>query len=302
MRFSLVFSLLLLPLVTGCCSSSSSSGGASLAAPADTSAVITEAGGFSVTQAEWDAELLSIPARARARYDNDKAKADLADRILLNKALFEDARAAGVINDPAVQRSAQMASEQAFIKAFFAQLEQSAATDAMVEGYYTENIDRYSRPMVRLRHILVKEEALANDLIGQLKAGGDFAALAAEHTQDRASKPKGGELNWATKERYVPAFAEAAFGLSVPGLVPAPVKTRFGYHIIEMLERRDVQPLEDVRSGIERVLVRDAVRDHRSKRREDLGLGTKKPPKSSRSDSSRPVRPGTAGPPADQAE
>jgi parvulin-like peptidyl-prolyl isomerase len=126
-----------------------------------------------------------------------------------------------------------------------------------------------------LRHILVKEEALANDLKGQLTAGGDFEALAKEHSLDRSSKPKGGELNWATKERYVPAFAEVAFGLTAKGEVSAPVKTRFGFHIIELLERRDVQPLDDVRSGIERVLVRDAVRDHRTKRREDLGLGKK---------------------------
>ena len=302
MRLSLLLSVLVLPLVGGCCSSSSSNSGTNLVAPADTSEVIMEAGGFTVTQAEWDAELLSIPARARARYENDKAKQDLADRILLNKALFEDAKAAGVTNDAAVQHSAQMASEQAFIKAFFAKLEGSAATDEQVQAYYAENIDRYSRPMVRLRHILVKEEGLANDLMGQLKAGGDFAALAQEHSQDRASKPKGGELNWATKERYVPAFAEAAFGLSEPGLVAAPVKTRFGFHVIELLERRDVQPMEDVRTGIERVLVRDAVRDHRSKRREDLGLGAKKPPKASPSDPRRPVRPGKPEAPATPAE
>ncbi len=297
MRLSVLLSLLVLPLVGGCCSSSSSNSDGSFVAPADTSEVVLEAGGFTVTQAEWDAELLSIPARARARYDNDKAKKDLADRILLNKALFEDAKAAGVTGDAAVQRSAQMASEQAFIKAFFAKLEGAAATDELVQAYYAENLDRYSRPMVRLRHILVKEEGMANDLMGQLKAGGDFAALAQEHSQDRASKPKGGELNWATKERYVPAFAEAAFGLSAPGLVAAPVKTRFGFHIIELLERRDVQPLDDVRSGIERVLVRDAVRDHRSKRREDLGLGAKKPPKSSPSDPRRPARPRKPGAP-----
>lgn len=303
MRVSLLVSLLVLPIVGGCCASPTSSSDGNFAAPADTSEVIVEAGGFTVTQAEWDAELLSIPSRARARYENDKAKKDLADRILLNKALFEDAKGAGVTDDPAIQRSAQMASEQAFIKAFFAKLEGSAATDEMVQAYYTENIDRYSRPMVRLRHILLKEEGAANDLMGQLAAGGDFAALAQEHSQDRASKAKGGDLNWATKERYVPAFAEAAFGLSAPGLVASPVKTRFGFHIIELLERRDVQPLEDVRSGIERVLVRDSVRDHRSKRREDLGLGAKKPAKGNPAkEGARPVRPGKGAPPAASPE
>jgi len=245
--------------------------------PTDNSEVIGEAGGFTVTQAEWEAELLSIPTRARARYDNDKAKKDLADRILLNKALYEDAKASGVTEDLAIRRSARMAAEQAYIKAFFAQLEGAAATDEKVASYYQENIDRYSRPMVRLRHILVKDNGVAVDLKAKLDAGEDFAVLAEQHSLDRASKAKGGELNWATKERYVPPFAEAAFSLAGPGSVSEPVETRFGFHIIELLERRDVQPLEDVRSGIERVLVRDAVRDHRSKRREDLGLGKKSP-------------------------
>jgi len=301
MRFTLVISLLLLPLIGGCCASSGSAGAGSSSAPADTSEVITEAGGFTVTQAEWDAELLSIPARARARYENDKAKKDLADRVLLNKALFEDAKAAGVTNDPAVQRSAHMAAEQAYIKAFFAQLEESAATEEVVQSYYNENLDRYSRPMVRLRHILVKEESLANELKGKISAGGDFVALAKEHSQDRASKPKGGELNWATKERYVPAFAAAAFALATPGQVSEPVKTRFGYHIIELLERRDVQPLDDVRAGIERVLVRDAVRDHRTKRREALGLG-KSQGKPSAANPRRAERPGKGSQSAEQPE
>jgi peptidyl-prolyl cis-trans isomerase C len=275
MRFSLPLLLVSLPLFVGCSGSSSDAGGGVAALPADTSEVIGEAGGYTVTQAEWDAELLSIPTRARARYESDKAKKDLTERIILNKALFQDAKAAGVTSDPAIQRSAQMAAEQAYIKAFFAQLEESAATEEKVTGYYNENIDRYSRPMVRLRHILVKEEGLANELKAKIDGGADFADLAKEHSLDRASKPKGGELNWATKERYVPPFAEVAFALPTAGAVSAPVKTRFGFHIIELLERRDVQPLEDVRSGIERVLVRDAVRDHRSNRRTELGLGGK---------------------------
>lgn len=276
--------LLTLCFLAACAGGSNSAGGGMDALPADTSEVIGQAGSFTVTQAEWDAELLSIPTRARARYDNDKAKKDLADRILLNKALYEDAKASGVTLEPAIRRSARMAAEQAYIKAFFAQLEESAATEEKVTGYYQENIDRYSRPMVRLRHILVKEEGLANDLKAKLDGGSDFAELAKEHSLDRASKAKGGELNWATKERYVPPFAEVAFALSGPGAISAPVKTRFGFHIIELLERRDVQPLDDVRSGIERVLVRDAVRDHRSKRREELGLGKK------------PTRPAPAAP------
>jgi len=240
--------------------------------PVDGSPVLKEAGGFEVTQAEWDAELLGVPARARPRYETDKAKQDLTDRVLLNKALFEEARKAGVVDDPVVQRSARMAAEKAFIQAFFSEIEKGAATDEKVKAYYEENLERYSRPMVRLRHILVKEESEALSLKEQIDGGADFADLATEHSLDRASKAKGGELTWATKDRYVKPFAEAAFDLEV-GEVSVPVQTQYGYHVIKLLERRDLQPLAEVRPGIERVLVRDAVRDFRNGVKEELGIG-----------------------------
>jgi len=239
---------------------------------ADSSEVVAEAGGFSVTQLEWDAELLSIPARARARYDNDKGRQDIAERVLLNKAMFAEADKMGLLDDPKVVMSARRAAEKAYITALLAQVESSAADDAAVDAYYQENIDKYSRPMVRARHILVKDEALAADLRAQLEAGGDFAARAREHSDDRGSKSKGGELPWATRDRWVPEFADAAFSLE-PGQRSAAVQSKFGYHIIEVLEKREVQPLEEVRPGIERVLTRNAVRDFRDGVKTELGIG-----------------------------
>ena len=257
---------------------------------ADSSEVVAEAGGFSVTQLEWDAELLSIPARARARYDNDKGRQDIAERVLLNKAMFAEADKMGLLDDPKVVMSARRAAEKAYITALLAQVESSAADDAAVDAYYQENIDKYSRPMVRARHILVKDEALAADLSAQLEAGGDFAAAGPHRTQHAhtssgkaagegdgqggggSSKSKGGELPWATRDRWVPEFADAAFSLE-PGQRSAAVQSKFGYHIIEVLEKREVQPLEEVRPGIERVLTRNAVRDFRDGVKTELGIG-----------------------------
>ena len=240
--------------------------------PADTSEVVKEAGGYSVTQIEWDAELLTIPKRARARYDNDKGKDDISDRVLLNKALFAEAEKAGLLDDPKVRMSARMAAEKAYIQALLSQVEEQSANDEAVLAYYDENSDKYSRPMVRARHILVDDEALAKDIYSQVTTGGDFAALAREHSKDRGSKARGGELPWATKDRWVPEFAEAAFGADAGTTIP-PVKSKFGFHIIEVLEKRDKQPLEEVRPGIERVLTRNAVRDFRDGVKEQLGLG-----------------------------
>ena len=277
MRFHLIL-LAVLAFFIAACGGNGESGTTTAAsdtlcdAPSDTTEVIGEAGGFAVTQLEWDAELLTIPARARGRYDNDKGKKDIADRVLLNKALFAEAKSRGLMDDPKVRMSARLAAEKAFVGALLAQVEADAASDEAVQAYYDENQDRYSRPEVRARHILIKDEALATDVHGQIIGGGDFAALAREHSEDRGSKGKGGELPWATKDRWVPEFAEAAFSLEA-GQVSDPVKSKFGYHIIETLEKREMQPMDEVRPGIERILTRNAVRDFRDGVKKELGIG-----------------------------
>ncbi len=283
----------------GSTSTSGSSSDALCNAPADSSEVLKTAGEYTVSQLEWDAELLTIPKRARTRYENDKGKEDISDRVLLNKALFAEAQTRGLVDDPQVRMSARLAAEKAYVQALLSSVEDSAASDEAVQAYYDENKDKYSRPMVRARHILVKEKALADDLHAQITAGGDFAALAKEHSTDRGSKGRGGELPWATRERWVPEFADAAFGLE-PEQVSDPVESKFGFHIIQVLEKRDMQPLDEVRPGIERVLTRNAVRDFRDGVKDGLGLNQRPSP---RDHLDKIVPPGSAPKPeGDKAE
>lgn len=89
------------------------------------------------------------------------------------------------------------------------------------------------------RHILVKEEADAKQIIADLDAGGDFAAIAKEKSEDTGTKEQGGELDWSEAEGYVQPFGEALKALKKGERTKEPVKTNYGYHIIE---------LEDVKS------------------------------------------------------
>lgn len=237
----------------------------------DSSEVIGQQGDLAATQAEFDAELMAIPERARARYEQDKEKAELVNRILLNKALFSRVEAEGLLDDPVVRHAARMAAQKAYVNALFKGLEENAVADAAVMAHYEENQARFARPMARVRHILVKDEGLATDILGKIKAGDDFAALAQLHSEDKGSKTRGGELPWATKDRWVKEFGEAAFGLE-ENAVSDLVQSKYGFHIIQLLEKRDKQPLEEVRPGIERLLSRNAVRDYREKVRTEAGL------------------------------
>jgi len=94
--------------------------------------------------------------------------------------------------------------------------------------------------MARARHILVADEATAQATLAELKAGADFATLAAQRSQDTGSAANGGDLGWTPRGEFVPQFEEAIF--SLPLNTPQIVQTDFGFHIVEVLERESQRP------------------------------------------------------------
>ncbi len=124
---------------------------------------------------------------------------------------------------------------QILSESIFAQVAKgSAVTDAAVRKYYDDNKAQYSVAESRdVRHILVKTKAEADDVVARLAAGEDFGALAKELSQDPGSKDAGGKLT-VHRGETVAEFDKAAFGLKLHE-VSEPIKTQFGYHVIEPL-------------------------------------------------------------------
>ena len=107
-------------------------------------------------------------------------------------------------------------------------------TDADVRAFYNENKAQYEVPESReVRHILVKSKERANEIYDQLKAGADFAALAKRYSLDPGSKDDGGKLT-ISKGQTVGPFDTTAF-LLPQGSISRPVKTEFGYHVIQAI-------------------------------------------------------------------
>lgn len=124
-------------------------------------------------------------------------------------------------------------------------------TDEEIQKYY----DQASQEL-NARHILVEDEATAKKVIEKLNAGGDFAALAKEYSTDTGSAEKGGELGWFTVGKMVPEFNDAAYALEI-NQISEPVKTDYGYHIIQVTDKRDVKDygtLEDKKEEIRKAI------------------------------------------------
>jgi parvulin-like peptidyl-prolyl isomerase len=92
---------------------------------------------------------------------------------------------------------------------------------------------------VLARHILVDTEVEAQAVEELLKQGVDFAEVARKYSKDTGSGQNGGELGWAPASNYVTEFAEAVSTLPI-GQISEPVKTQFGYHIIQVIAREDL--------------------------------------------------------------
>ena len=128
-------------------------------------------------------------------------------------------------------------------------------SDDEMRTYYENNIDKFSQQeQVKASHILLETEEKAKEILAKLEAGEDFAALAKEFSTGPSGET-GGNLGFFGAGKMVPAFEEAAFTMEV-GEVSDPVKTRFGYHIIKVTDRKEaiVKEYEDVKSKIKDTL------------------------------------------------
>ncbi|PYP88451.1 MAG: peptidylprolyl isomerase [Candidatus Angelobacter sp. Gp1-AA117] len=150
----------------------------------------------------------------------------------------------------------------------------ATVTQSDLEKYYQDHADKYRVPdRVRVRHILVKTPAVlpgskpdekaiaearkkAEDLVKQVRSGGNFAELAKKYSDDPGSKDAGGEIGWVTKDStLVDEFKKASLALT-KGQVSDPVQSTFGFHVIQAEDKETAhqKPLSEVKAEIEPVL------------------------------------------------
>jgi peptidyl-prolyl cis-trans isomerase C len=153
-------------------------------------------------------------------------------------------------------------------------------SDADVKKFYDENKKEFEHPeLVRASHILILvPEGASDDVVAEKKKAAqaaldrvttkkeDFTVVAKELSEEPGAKESGGDLNFFPKDRMVPEFSTAAFAMKKGDISKEPVKTKFGWHVIKVTDRKDsgTMPFEEVQTQIGSYLEggkrRDAVR------------------------------------------
>jgi len=169
-------------------------------------------------------------------------EAQVKDEVVLREMFMQEAEKRGLAASPDYKAQMELARQSILIRELFNDYtKKNPVTDAEMKAEYDKFKAQSAGTEYRARHILVEKEEDAKALIVQIKGGASFEELAKKNSKDPGSGEKGGDLDWANPNSYVPEFSQALSALKKGEMTETPVKTQFGYHIIKLEDTREAQ-------------------------------------------------------------
>ena len=225
--------------------------------------------GVIVTPAEVEREYRRGNEKIKLEYvgfSPDKIKSELKPTPEELKSYFQSRRASFMVPEA---RSFQMLVADPVKIGEMLQI-----PDAQLQQFYDSHKDNFRTPeRVKVRHILFdtrnksKEEvakirAKAEDVLKQVKSGGDFGKLAEKYSEDPGSAKNGGDLGWVVRGQMVKNFEDTTFSLK-PNQISDVVTTEYGFHIVQVLEKQDahLQPFSEAKGQIAAEMKKQMVND-----------------------------------------
>jgi peptidyl-prolyl cis-trans isomerase C len=235
---------------------------AAKAAPAKKPGAVATVNGVAVPQARMD--LLMQQQQQRGAPDNEQMRNMVKDELVNREIIAQEAQKAGVSKIPEVAAQIDMARQEIIVSAYLREYARKhPISDADVQKEYERARAQHGDKEYRARHILVETEDQAKSLIADLKKGAKFDDLASKNSKDTGSATRGGDLDWNVPGTYDKQFADAMVKLEKGKYTEAPVKSRFGFHIIQL---DDVRPakfatLAEVKPRIQQMLVQTKIEE-----------------------------------------
>jgi peptidyl-prolyl cis-trans isomerase C len=200
----------------------------------------------------------------RGAPDNAQTRAAVRDDLINREVVAQAALRAGVAKKRDVQTQLDMTRQEVLVGAYLSEyLREHQVSDADVQKEYDRVREQTGKSEYKARHILVDTEDEAKRLITELHKGGKFDELAKKSSKDEGTRELGGDLDWKVPSTFEKPFADAMVALEKGKFSAAPVRTRFGFHVIQLDDVRDVQfpPLAQVQPQLRQRLMRQKVED-----------------------------------------
>jgi len=229
------------------------------AAPAASGRVAT-VNGAAIPKARVD---VVVKAQAqRGVPDSEQMRNEIKEQLVIREIVAQEAAKKGLTKNTDVAAQIELSRQEVLWGAFIADfIKSTPVTDAQIKAEYDRVKAQRGDKEYKARHILVEKEDEAKQIIAQIRKGGSFDKIAAEKSKDQGSKGRGGDLDWATPARYVPAFGQAITKLKKGQMTDAPVQTQFGWHIIRVDDERPSKfpSLEEAKPQIEQQMRQQTV-------------------------------------------
>jgi peptidyl-prolyl cis-trans isomerase C len=210
--------------------------------------------------------LLDVFARGRGLDPTEPAQRQKAlDQLVETVLLAQDARAAGLLEDPEVQAEVALARLlQLSGRRIAAYRDGIQVGEPELQAYYRQEVERAGTHEFHLQHILFASEDAALAAAGRaLQPGADFEALMGEYAVAGSGAEQARDLGWANLTQLPAEIGAAAAQMADGQTAPVPVRTSFGWHVLRRVESRPFQApaFDQVRAGARRQLVERAIAD-----------------------------------------
>ena len=211
--------------------------------------------------------------------DTPEVRKQVLEELVGREIARQDAVKKGFNKRPEVKQQIENAETTIIIGAYLQDFAKThPVSDDLLKAEYDKIKTQMGDKQYRARHILVKTEKEAQDILAQLKKGAKFDTLAGTKSLDPGSKVKGGDLDFNPPSRFVKPFADAMVALKKGETTKTPVQTQFGYHIIKLEDVKDMPPFEEVKANLTPRVQQEQLRKHVDDLRAKAKIEYKLPP------------------------
>lgn len=208
----------------------------------EASKIIATVNGDNITEPEYQNYLQLRQQQLGPIADKDKEKKVVLDEMIDKLLLAQYAIDNKVDKDPEVSALIKRVREEILAQAVQRNLlRDNPITEDDVKKRFEQEVENTHKTEYKVRHILVKDENEAKDIIAQLQKGANFAKLAQEKSIDTQSSKTGGAIGWVNQGMVVPEFFNAVMKMKKGTVSTEPVKTDFGWHIIKVEDSRPLK-------------------------------------------------------------